>query len=164
MAKKTNIGFTMIELVVVIAVIAILAGITTVVVNQVLDDARRSRAASEVKVLGEAILNVYKDTTIWPLSNPMNTVDLWNNPQNGLFRTNTGAVHAHYPARAWKGPYLNKLVTLDPWGTSYHYRANTVGTQTFRGVACAGLNKQVNTPFTSLTLAATNDDFVFFIQ
>lgn len=164
MAKKTNIGFTMIELVVVIAVIAILAGITTVVTGSILESARLSRAASEVKVLGEAILNVYKDTTVWPNNNPMNTVAMWNDPQNGLFRTAAGGVHTRYPARAWRGPYMNKPVEADPWSTAYYYRANTSGGQTFRGVASGGLNRTVNTPFTSLTLAAGNDDFVFFIQ
>ncbi len=159
MAQRTSYGFTMIELVVAIAIIAILAGVSTVVVSGVLQDAKISKAKTDVKVLAEAILNVYRDTTIWPQDNPMTTVALWNNPRNGLFRTATGGVNARYPARAWKGPYLNKPVESDPWGIPYRYQA--IGT--VRGVACHGLNNTYNNSINA-QLTTTSDDIVFYIQ
>ncbi|NUM34923.1 MAG: type II secretion system protein GspG [Candidatus Brocadiae bacterium] len=158
MARKINYGFTILELVVTIAIIAILAGVSTVVVSNILEDAKLTKAKTDVKVLAEAILNVYRDTTVWPQDNPINTVDLWNNPRNGLFRTATGGLSARYPARAWKGPYLNKLVETDPWGTSYRYQA--VGT--IRGVASCGPNRAYNNSFNQLQ--AQVDDIVFYIQ
>lgn len=162
MAKKINGGFTIMELVVAIAIIAILAGIGTVVASSILEDARLARAQSEVKVLAEAILNVYKDTTIWPQNNPMDTVAAWNDPNNGLFRTAAGGVSARYPTRPWKGPYLNRPVELDPWGISYRYQVVTASGVTIRGVASCGVNKTYNNSFNQLQAQA--DDIVFYIQ
>ena len=60
-------GFTMIEVVITIAVVAILAAILVPLVSQNITSARFARAASDVKTLGEAIIQFRRDTAVWPV-------------------------------------------------------------------------------------------------
>jgi type II secretory pathway pseudopilin PulG len=59
----------MLELIVVVAAIAILAAILTPMVLKLIDDARVSRAQSEVETIATAISALYKDTARWPITN-----------------------------------------------------------------------------------------------
>jgi prepilin-type N-terminal cleavage/methylation domain-containing protein len=59
-------GFTLIEVIVAIAVVAILAGVITPSVIKHLDDAKRARAQNECLVIGSAIASFYKDTARFP--------------------------------------------------------------------------------------------------
>jgi prepilin-type N-terminal cleavage/methylation domain-containing protein len=68
--KKTNQqGFTLIEVIVAIAVVAILAGIITPSVIKHLDDSKRSRAQNDCLVIGSALGSFYKDIGRWPTMN-----------------------------------------------------------------------------------------------
>jgi len=62
-------GFTLIEVIVVIAVVAILAAILTPTVVKNIDDAKVARAKNEVQVIGAAMTSFYKDLGRWPTSN-----------------------------------------------------------------------------------------------
>lgn len=62
-------GFTMLELIVVVAAIAILAAILTPMVLKLIDDARVSRAQNEVEAIATAVSALYKDTARWPYTN-----------------------------------------------------------------------------------------------
>jgi prepilin-type N-terminal cleavage/methylation domain-containing protein len=62
-------GFTLIEVIVAIAVVAILAGIITPSVIKHLDDSKRARAQNDCLVIGAAIANFYKDLGRWPNMN-----------------------------------------------------------------------------------------------
>ncbi len=66
MGKK---GFTLIEVIVVIAVVAILAAILTPTIAKQIQDSRISRARNEVLVIGAAIADLHKDTGWWPYTN-----------------------------------------------------------------------------------------------
>ena len=59
-------GFTLVEIVVVIAVISILGAITAPLVAKSIDDSRAARAANETAVIAAAIGSFYKDTGRWP--------------------------------------------------------------------------------------------------
>lgn len=117
-------GFTLIELVVVLLVIAVLVGVSIPVMGSVLENARVSRARADVDNLAKAILKVYEHTTYWPANNVAGSKDIhstadWNQTRNGLTGTSTdAAVLALYPG--YKGPYILK-VTDDPWGRPYHF-------------------------------------------
>jgi prepilin-type N-terminal cleavage/methylation domain-containing protein len=71
-------GFTMLELIVVVAAIAILAAILSPMVLKVIDDSRISRAQNECVAIATAIAALYKDVGDWPYTNangPSGAVD-----------------------------------------------------------------------------------------
>jgi general secretion pathway protein G len=67
--RRQDAGFTMLELIVVVAAIAILAAILTPMVLKLIDDSRVSRAQSEAEAIAIAISALYKDTASWPYTN-----------------------------------------------------------------------------------------------
>jgi prepilin-type N-terminal cleavage/methylation domain-containing protein len=68
--KRSNQGgFTLIEVIVAIAVVAILAGIITPSVIKHLDDSKRARAQNDCLVIGSSIANFYKDVGRMPNMN-----------------------------------------------------------------------------------------------
>jgi prepilin-type N-terminal cleavage/methylation domain-containing protein len=66
MHKNNEKGFTLIEVIVAIAVVAILAGIITPSVIKHLNDSKRARALNDCMVIGSAIANFYKDVGRMP--------------------------------------------------------------------------------------------------
>ena len=102
-----NKGFTLLEIIVVVAIIAILAAyIAPKVVGRV-DDARVSKAKSDIRVL-ESSLELYKlDNFVYP-SNEMGLGALVNKPSGE-------------GTKNWRdGGYIKKLAK-DPWGSEYLY-------------------------------------------
>jgi prepilin-type N-terminal cleavage/methylation domain-containing protein len=55
-------GFTLVEVVVVLGVVLLLAGIAVPLVNGYIEDSQRGRARYETRMLGAAIMSMYKDT------------------------------------------------------------------------------------------------------
>jgi prepilin-type N-terminal cleavage/methylation domain-containing protein len=72
---KHKNGFTLIEMVVVLAVVAILAAILTPTIAKNIRDAKISRGNNEVQVMAAAMATFYKDTGRWPTSNGAGTND-----------------------------------------------------------------------------------------
>jgi prepilin-type N-terminal cleavage/methylation domain-containing protein len=66
MRRRKDSGFTLIEVVVVVAVIAILAAVLTPYITKYIDDSKIAKARNEVQVIGGAMTNFYKDTGMWP--------------------------------------------------------------------------------------------------
>ncbi len=62
-------AFTVVELVIVLAVIGILVAILTPVISKHIKDAKTTRACNEVIVISTAILSLHKDTGMWPCTN-----------------------------------------------------------------------------------------------
>src|ERR1700722_19291814 len=101
-------GFTLIELIVVIAIIATLAAVVAPAVFRNVGDAKTSAAKSQIEVFALA-LNAYRlDNDVFP------TTD------QGLVALRTLPATGDLP-RNWRGPYLSKVVPLDPWGRPYVY-------------------------------------------
>ncbi len=101
-------GFTLLEIIVVVAIIAILAAyIAPKVVGRV-DDARISKAKSDIRVL-ESSLELYKlDNFSYP-SSDQGLNALVSKPSGGELKN-------------WrKGGYIKKL-SKDPWGNDYQYQ------------------------------------------
>lgn len=105
---RTNRGFTLLEIIVVVAIIAILAAYIAPKVAGRVDDARISKAKSDIRVL-ESSLELYKlDNFTYP-SNSQGLEALVNRPSG----ENT---------KNWReGGYIKKL-NKDPWGNDYLYR------------------------------------------
>ena len=60
-------GFTLIEIIVVVAVIGLLASVITPLIVKHLEDSKISRTVSDLKMIGAALGDFYKDNARWPV-------------------------------------------------------------------------------------------------
>jgi general secretion pathway protein G len=104
---RSNQGFTLLEIIVVVTIIAILAAYIAPKVAGRVDDARISKAKSDIRVM-ESSMELYKlDNFVYP-SNDQGLDALVNRPSGENLRN-------------WReGGYIKKL-TKDPWGNEYRY-------------------------------------------
>lgn len=63
---RREIGFSLIELILVIGVLAIIVALVSPLVGRYIDDARTSRATNDVKVIGEAISRFFSHLGVAP--------------------------------------------------------------------------------------------------
>lgn len=160
---KNQRGFTLLEIIVVLAVLGALAAVLSPVVFRYIDDANRSRAQADVRVIATAIHQMYTDTGRYPYFVDGTRSTRNHGPTDALFLTSNDACNAN-PAptggcdttrptvgggtgwpdltawrtqaltsqliendpgyvttgtTAWRGPYLQRVPPLDPWGHSY---------------------------------------------
>lgn len=101
-------GFTLIEILVVIAVLGILASLVAPMVFGHVSDAKVSAARSQIEIFGLA-LDAYRMDNDWYPSTAQGLEALVTPPSGDP------------SARRWRGPYLKKGVPLDPWGRPYLY-------------------------------------------
>ena len=66
---KRNAGFTLFEIIIAVALVAILAVAIAPPLIKNLNEGKLARAQSDVQVIGNAVLHFYKDTGMWPLQN-----------------------------------------------------------------------------------------------
>jgi general secretion pathway protein G len=100
-------GFTLIELMVVIVILGILAGMIVPRIMDRPEQARRTKAGADIGALEQA-LKLYKlDTGKYP-STEQGLMALSEPPSTGVL------------AKNWKGPYLDKNAK-DPWENDYIY-------------------------------------------
>lgn len=131
-----NAGFTLIEVIVVAAIIAILAGILVPMIFNQIDESKKTRALADIKSIQTAILSYRKDTGQWPLKSGgcVEKVTMLNtatgSPPTDLvamgFNTAEGESFASFLTAdtygcnplTWKGPYITDIKE-DPWGNQY---------------------------------------------
>jgi len=102
-------GFTLVELLVVLAILGMLAALVGPQVLNQLGGAKSKSAAIQIRDFEQA-LELYKlDVGRFPSS---------NEGLNALVRQPSSA-------KGWNGPYLKKDdVPMDPWGNPYQYRVS----------------------------------------
>lgn len=118
MKLKSNHGFTILELIVNVAIIGILSAIAIPAYIAFRDRAKIAQAKSDLHHLQLAIEQLASDTEKWPGPNNVGKTanqEVWNlnNSNAGLVATNGG-----FPN--WKGPYMSS-VGKDPWGSNYFF-------------------------------------------
>jgi general secretion pathway protein G len=94
---------------VVIVVIAILAGLVGPLVFRNVGDAKVSAAKAQIEIFGLALDQYRLDNDYYPST------------AQGLEALRTLPA-GDPPARNWRGPYLKKAVPPDPWGRLYLYK------------------------------------------
>ena len=104
--SKAQSGFTLLELLVVLGIIAMLAGIVGPQVMKHLGESKTKAAKVQVEDFSAA-LDMYKlDMGKYPTSD------------QGL----QALIEAPEGSKRWNGPYLRKAKTpADPWQNEYHY-------------------------------------------
>lgn len=101
-------GFTLLELLVVLAIVGMLAGLVGPTVLGYLSGAKSDTARLQIQDLGAALDLYYLDVGRYPST------------EEGL----KALIEAPPGAGRWNGPYLRKrVIPEDPWGNAYHYRA-----------------------------------------
>lgn len=128
-------GFTLIELAVVLAIIAVLAAILTPMVTGYIDQARVARATADAKTVSQAVTLYRRDTGVYPIF-------------SSLANSRTGTTNAS----ALVGPGTEPTLT----GTSYTAAWTTILTTTTLAVT------QLNTALTGLTVNDTNPAHVSY--
>jgi len=99
-------GFTLIELIVVVIILGLLAGLVGPRLFGRVGQSKQVAARAQIELLGAALDQYSLDTGSYPPS------------QLGL-----EALVRNPSVTNWNGPYLKKpQIPLDPWGNTYHYK------------------------------------------
>lgn len=185
-------GFTLIEVIVVAAIIAILAGILVPMIFNQIDESKVTKAKGEVASIKAAVGMFRKDTGKWPVfnadsSNPANAVVVILNTPGDDPTDNTAAkgwttgvaegftsqfvdsaqakaIYDPSGTTTWKGPYLANQ-PVDPWGRKYFVNVgafNTPGSPVW--VISAGPDGKLTTEPNATEISTTSDDIGIRIQ
>ena len=103
-------GLTLIEILVVIIVLGLLAGLVAPRIIGRVSEAKTATARTQIELLGVALDNYRLDNGYYPTT------------EQGLAALRTRPTSEPQP-RNWRGPYLRKEVPDDPWDRPYVYRS-----------------------------------------
>jgi general secretion pathway protein G len=103
-------GFTLIEMIVVMIILAVIAGLVGPRLFKNVGRAKASAAKAQIELLGIALDNYRLDNDRYPTT------------QQGLQALIAQPTSPPIPEN-WDGPYLKKVVPLDPWGREYYYES-----------------------------------------
>ena len=107
--RRTAVGFTLVELMVVIVIIGLLATVVMINVMPSQDRAMVEKARADVSVLEQAVETYRLENLVYPRT---------EHGLDALLRAPAGLAR---PERYRKGGYVRRLPT-DPWGNPYQYR------------------------------------------
>jgi general secretion pathway protein G len=105
-SSKNHRGFTLLELLVVLVIIGLLAGIVGPRLFSNVDKSKVTTAKAQIHVLSKAVDQLRLDIGRYPTAQEGLTL-LMSPPGDGT--------------PGWNGPYLSKPVPADPWGAPYRY-------------------------------------------
>ncbi|MBN2651890.1 MAG: type II secretion system major pseudopilin GspG [Spirochaetales bacterium] len=120
-------GLSFVEVITVVFIIALISGSAGFIASRYMADARVSRAKNDIQMLDMALNTYYLDNGFYPSE---------QQGLSALFEKPSGSPE---PTK-WKGPYLNRQILKDPWGTEYVYRNPGEGNREY-GIASYGADK-----------------------
>lgn len=103
-------GFTLLELLVVIIVLGLLAGLVAPQIFGRVGEAKVTTARTQMSLIGTALDSYRLDNGSYPTT------------EQGLKALREKPNRDPVPSN-WKGPYLRREVPLDPWDRPYDYRS-----------------------------------------
>ncbi|MFH0943814.1 MAG: type II secretion system protein GspG [Planctomycetota bacterium] len=166
-------GFTLIEMVVVVAIIVALAGVLVPIVTNELMDARKTTAQADVNRLATAVTQFIKDTSYAPTgkNGALSYHYLHSEgtePTANSFASARGSDLRNFlttnalGTQGWKGPYLQEL-GADPWGSQYLVNVHGFATSEERAwVLSSGPNRKVDTGVADTS--PRGDDIAIFLE
>lgn len=95
-------GFTLVELLLVLVILALIAGLVLPGIIGKAESAKAKAASSQISRISMSVESFYLDT-----GNPPSSLDELVNEPSGV----TG----------WNGPYIKNSLLTDPWGQPYKY-------------------------------------------
>lgn len=105
-------GFTFIETLAVLAITVILTAGISLSVSRYIEKAKVASAKNQIEVYKMALQTYYLDCGSFP-SDLQGLQSLWEKPYLSPVPDN------------WNGPYIDKVVSSDPWGSDYKYTTKT---------------------------------------
>jgi len=107
-SPKSHSGFTLLEMLVVLVIIGLLAGLVGPALFGNVDKAKVQTAGTQIKMLKGAVGTFYLDVGRYPTT------------QEGL-NALMNPINDEKSKAFWKGPYLAEDLPLDPWNNAYQY-------------------------------------------
>jgi general secretion pathway protein G len=108
--RRPRRGFTLMEVLLVLAILVVLGSMVTVGYLQLQKNANKDAARSQISMLEDAV-------QLYALQ-----VGSCPSTQNGLEALRVAPSDLRNPAK-WAGPYLTSALPNDPWGQPYQYEA-----------------------------------------
>jgi general secretion pathway protein G len=115
--RRRSTGFTLIEILVVLVILGLLAGLVGPRLFGKVDSSKVKTAETQVKMLKTALQTFRLDVGRFP-STDEGLASLAKRPEGS-------------DLPAWAGPYLDEELPLDPWGHPYEYRDQPAAGQDF---------------------------------
>lgn len=110
-ARRRLVGFTLLELLVVVVIIGLLAGLVVPRYFDTLEKSKTKIARAQLDAFEKALEQYRLDVGTLPTT---------AQGLSALMTAPAGAVN-------WQGPYLKKDLPLDPWGHAYAYKLSQSG-------------------------------------
>lgn len=113
-------GFTLIEILIVIAIIGILISVVMPAVNSARDNALVAATQAELDSIKSAMAILYNDTGLYPngAASYCRTSGLGSNNEVDLSLGTASLTANGNSLSGWAGPYIGG--TVDKWGTAYY--------------------------------------------
>jgi len=121
--KTNHSGFTLVEVLVVIAIIGILSSVAVTSLTSSREMAQKAQATSQLGNIKKAMEIMYLDTGMYPnnlpyLCEPLDEISSTN--EYTLSDPNSGLVTNGRGWTKWDGPYISEI-PRDPWGNEYYF-------------------------------------------
>jgi general secretion pathway protein G len=111
-------GFTLLEMLVVLVVLGLLAGLIGPQLFGRVGEAKTTTAKTQLELIGVALDSYRLDNGAYPVTN------------QGLDALMSRPTRQPAPSN-WRGPYLRKAAPMDPWGRAYLYSSPVRGGEGF---------------------------------
>ncbi|MGA9572677.1 MAG: type II secretion system major pseudopilin GspG [Lysobacterales bacterium] len=104
MYDRQQRGFTLVELLLVLVILAMIAGLVLPGIIGKAESAKAKAASSQISRIEMSVQTFYLDTG----TSPSSLEELVNEPSG---------------VTGWNGPYIKNTLLKDPWGEPYKYKA-----------------------------------------
>lgn len=151
--QNKNAGFTLLEILTVIGIIAMIASFVMLMLSQQQDKAKQTKEDADLKQIATAIQLMESDTGKWPGGCPPRQTNapkiyldsqaagINTRPAPGATSGDPNCVWSLTEVANWNGPYITQSVLQDPWHTSYVFDASYCDDTATLRVAILSLGK-----------------------